>query len=107
MLLFLLLADILDAYGTFCFPCSFLKGQVHFFTQTVYNLKIDLTLFKSRFCFQDIGFILLKCPGICNVFEHVIIFIMDFFDMMTPAPRAQIAGGLTIYNFFNIDLSKK
>ena len=32
LILFLLLADILDAYeyGIFCFPCSFLKGQVHF-----------------------------------------------------------------------------
>ena len=28
--LLLLLADILDAYGIVCFPCSFLKGQVHF-----------------------------------------------------------------------------
>ena len=26
--------------------------------------------------------------------------------MMTPAPRAQIAGGLTIYDFFNIELKK-
>ena len=30
LILFLLLADILDADGIFCFPCSFLKGQVHF-----------------------------------------------------------------------------
>ena len=30
LILFLLLADILDTYGIFCFPCSFLKGQVHF-----------------------------------------------------------------------------
>ena len=30
LILFLLLADILDAYCIFCFPCSFLKGQVHF-----------------------------------------------------------------------------
>ena len=29
-ILFLLLADILDAYCIFCFQCSFLKGQVHF-----------------------------------------------------------------------------
>ena len=31
---------------------------------------------------------------------------MDFFDKMTPAPRAQIAGGLTIYDFFNLELQK-
>ena len=30
LILFLLLADILDAYCIFCFQCSFLKGQVHF-----------------------------------------------------------------------------
>ena len=30
LILLLLLADILDAYCIFCFPCSFLKGQVHF-----------------------------------------------------------------------------
>ena len=30
LILLLVLADILDAYGIFCFPCSFLKGQVHF-----------------------------------------------------------------------------
>ena len=32
LILFLLPAGILDAYeyGIFCFPCSFLKGQVHF-----------------------------------------------------------------------------
>ena len=65
------------------------EGSGTFFVQRVDNLKINLTLFKNTFCFQDIVFhfemsIYFKViciedaffTGICGVFEHVIIFIL-------------------------------
>ena len=75
----------------FLLPMQFFEGSGAFFMQRVYNLKINLSLFRTRFWFQEIGvFLLLKCQciykviciqdafftGICSVFEHVIILII-------------------------------
>ena len=58
LILFLLLADILDAYDRiwhFLLPMQLFEGSGAFFMQRVYNLKINWTLFRTRFWFQEIG----------------------------------------------------
>ena len=62
LILFLLLADILDTYGIFLLRMQLFEGSGAFFMQSAYNLKKKLILFRARFWFQEIGVVfLLKC----------------------------------------------
>ena len=46
----------------FLLPMQLFEGSGAFFVQRVHNLKINWTLFRTRFWFQEIGFFfLLKC----------------------------------------------
>ena len=60
-LLFLLLADILDTYGIFCFPCSFLKGQVHFSCKGFTIWRKNWSFSEPDSGFRKLEFFLLKC----------------------------------------------
>ena len=56
---------LLCLYLHFLLPMQLFEGSGAFFMPRVYNLKIDLILFKNRFCFQEIGvFSFLKCQCI-------------------------------------------
>ena len=83
LILFLLFADFLDTYRTFCFPCSFLKGQVHFsckrkkkmtFFKTDSVFRILFFSFEMSMYFKSYVFGLFLLLFFCSVFEHVIIF---------------------------------
>ena len=56
LILFVLFADFLHAYGIFCLQCSFLKGQVHFSCKRVYNLKKKWPFSKTDSVFRILLF---------------------------------------------------
>ena len=70
---------LLCLYLHFWFPMQLFEGSGTFFMQRVGNLKINLTLFKNTFCFQDIVFFfILKCQYISRSYALRMFFLLVF-----------------------------
>ena len=108
VILFLLFANVLDTCATFCFPCSFLKGQVRFSCKgfTIGRLigpfsephsgfrKLDafsfwnVNMFKV-ICMQDAFY-----TGICSVFEHVTYWLYGYLVWWPPPQELELESPL-------------
>ena len=62
----------------FLHPMQLLEGWGAFFVQRVHNLKINWTLFRNRFCFQDIGFFSFEMSICLKSFAFRMYFLLVF-----------------------------
>ena len=118
LILFLLLADILDAYGIFCFPCRFLKGQVHFSCKgfTIWRLigpfsepdsgfrKLELFPFEMSICLKSYACTMHFLP-VFAVFLNMWSYWWYSYLVWWPPPQeleSALGGGDHIYIYIYV-----